>query len=56
MAMVNQRLSDLVLEAFGDVRIAERWLRTPSQMFDNHAPIDVLNTTDGQARILRQLN
>lgn len=55
MSMQTSEMKVFAAAAIGDKALADKWLTTPSTMFDGSTPLAALSTVDGYHRVMRQL-
>jgi hypothetical protein len=55
MSMQMSEMRVFAAAAIGDKVLAEKWLATPSTIFEGSTPLAAISTVDGCHRVMRQL-
>lgn len=55
MSMQTSDMRNFAAAAIGDKALAEKWLATPSDIFEGSSPLAAMASVDGYHQVMRQL-
>ena len=50
------KLTVRAVKVFGDVKQADKWLHSPTELLDGQTPLEAMRTPEGEAKVEKQLN